>query len=63
MVYHIRYCRSGAPEGGEITVEASSPTEALVKFRHVLQDLKDGRNAEGMVTSIRADDNNQPIAW
>ena len=35
MVYRIRYREAGKPDKAEMVVEANSPTEAIVKFRHL----------------------------
>ena len=54
MVYRIRYGQGGA-ESGEAVVEANSPTEALVKFRHLRNwSARPGR-AGGSITSISAE--------
>ena len=41
MVYRIRYSDGRSPHGAEAVVEAATPTEALVKFCHTLDDPRD----------------------
>lgn len=67
MVYRIRYRQSHVRGDGEAVVEANSPTEALVKFRHSepLTSAKPQRGEAGhprqaktaacVVTSVCAD--------
>jgi len=56
MVYRIRYNTRGGSIGGEAVVEANSPTEAMVKFRHA-SDCGPRDRSQDEVTSVRADEN------
>ncbi|MGC9455590.1 MAG: hypothetical protein ACP5HU_12110 [Phycisphaerae bacterium] len=53
MVYRIRYRKSRGASEGELVVEANSPSEAMVKFRHVHAETQ--RPAE-VVTSVVPED-------
>jgi hypothetical protein len=53
MVYRIRYCYGCGREDLETVVEANSPTEAMVKFRHTCPDGGRLRQSSARVTSIR----------
>lgn len=53
MVYRIRYRKSRGASEGELVVEANSPSEAMLKFRHVHAEAQ--RPAE-VVTSVAPED-------
>lgn len=55
MVYRIRYHAAQASHSGEAVVEANSPNEAMVKFRHAPAGRPAGRHTD-VVTSVRAED-------
>ena len=55
MVYRIRYKRPGGGMDSEITVEANSPTEAMVKFQYADTGSTATRPNQ-VVTSVRAED-------
>ena len=55
MVYRIRYRGDDADNDREMTVEASSPTEAMVKFQHAWGGPATGRRGD-IVTSVRAEE-------
>ena len=59
MVYRIRYRLERAEEPVEVVVEANSPTEALVKFRHIHRLGGDAGLTPQTVTSICAEDDRQ----
>ena len=60
MVYRIRYNDAGATfRQQEAIVEASSPTEALVKFCHTCPPRQDPSHVREQVTSICSED--EPI--
>jgi len=50
MEYLIRYRKAAAAEQSEFTVEANSPTEALVKFRHTCDGGQAPAAAETVVS-------------
>ncbi len=61
--YRIRYRENQATLAeGEAVVEANSPTEALVKFRHACPPM-DTVAPKGVVTSICAEDYGGDGAW
>lgn len=55
MEYRIRIRK--APDAGqsEFTVEANSPTEAMVKFRHTCHGGQDATAAETVVSVCQAE--------
>jgi len=55
MVYRIRYRRENDHGQAEVVVEANSPTEALVKFRHTYSGNVDMERLRQRITSICAD--------
>jgi hypothetical protein len=56
MVYRIRYHQDASGSGGEVTLEANSPSEAMVKFQYTSQGRSDGRHRSGVrVTSVQAE--------
>jgi hypothetical protein len=59
MVYRIRFRRDGQQSESEVVVEANTPTEAMVKFRHVCGAAHDGNN-QGRITSICSETSCQP---
>ena len=61
MVYRIRYRDRCNDKEAEAVVEANSPTEALVKFRHVHGAAAHPTIAPEGVTSICAEDP-EPVA-
>jgi len=56
MVYRIRY-RMGNARAAEAVVEASSPTEAVVKFRHAHGAGRPGEQ----ITSVSSDELDEPL--
>ena len=56
MVYRIRFRAEDAAEQ-EVVVEANSPNEAMVKFRHMHQ--AGDRAAADQITSVSRDDAQQ----
>ena len=55
MVYRIRYCEAFRPATAEMTVEANSPSEAMVKFQHT-RPRDDQRDIDRpRVTSVAAE--------
>jgi hypothetical protein len=48
MVYRIRFRCGGQQSESEVEVEANTPTEAMVKFRHV----RGGGEGQSRITSI-----------
>jgi len=58
MVYRIRYRSDSNPSGGEMNVEANSPAEAMVKFRHCRQGPDDSRQRNSPhIVSVLAEGN------
>ncbi len=55
MVYRIRY-RTGDAGEAEIAVEANSPNEALVKFRHTQRVDQTPGDMGDSVTSVCAEE-------
>lgn len=53
MIYRIRYRKQADSREGELVVEANSPSEAMLKFRHVHTEWR--RPAE-VVTSVVPED-------
>jgi len=53
MVYRIRFRQTRASDESEVVLEANSPTEALVKFRHTSVAAEP---AVHVVTSVTADE-------
>jgi hypothetical protein len=64
MVYRIRYRAAQTPHSEEAVVEANSPHEAVVKFRHAPAGRPAGRQSD-VVTSVRAEepDESAYAAW
>jgi hypothetical protein len=59
MVYRIRFRTGGGlRDESEVVVEANTPTEAMVKFRHV-RGGQDG-GSQGRITSICSEHSCQP---
>ncbi len=56
MLYRIRYHGLAVTGEGEMTVEANSPNEAVVKFRHIRAVPSRCAPADERVTSVFADD-------
>jgi hypothetical protein len=55
MVYRIRYCEARGPATAEMTLEANSPAEAMVKFQHT-RPSSDERQPNGpRITSVAAE--------
>lgn len=54
MVYRIRYIQSGLCQQAIETIEANSPTEAMVKFRVSRSEVPS--NSEDIVCSVTAED-------
>ncbi len=52
MVYRIRYRETPGSREAETTVEATSPTEAIVKFRHVRGEPRSDAMRWEAVTSV-----------
>ncbi len=63
MVYRIRYREEGDQGEAEAVVEANSPTEALVKFRHTYSDNVDMERLRQRITSICADVYDSQPEW
>ena len=63
MIYRIRYRRPDATDDREFVVEASSPTEAMVKFNHTHDGAGELSRCARVVTSVRAEDTGEEIAW
>jgi len=63
MLYRIRYGSPGQGGDAEIAIEANSPTEAIVKFRH----MRSGRAKPGQqqddVMSVSVDPLDEQFAW
>ncbi len=55
MVYRIRYRKQNAPDEGETVVEANSPAEAVVKFRHAWEGNAASVKSD-VVTSVQPDE-------
>jgi len=55
-VYRIRYRGSAGFSESEAMVEANSPNEALVKFRHVRGDHSQTDCSRQLITSVSVDD-------
>ena len=55
MVYRIRFRNVPGPGEAEVTVEASNPAEAIVKFRHIHSHVPDDAGPSQQVTSVDAD--------
>jgi len=58
MLYRIRYREAQASCESEVVLEANSPTEALVKFRHTGAAVG---HAAQLVTSVSADDHDNHV--
>ena len=52
MLYRVRYCPAGTSQQAELSVEANSPTEALVKFRHLREDKMSLRGRSDEVRGV-----------
>ena len=52
MVFRIRYRHQSDGRENEVEIEATSPTEALVKFRHLRDERPDVQRPHERVTSI-----------
>ena len=63
MVYRIRYREEDDDGEAEAIVEASNPTEALVKFRHTYTGNVDTARLHHRITSISADACDDPPQW
>ena len=63
MMYKIRYCQEDGSGTAEMAVEASSPTEALVKFHHIRGEQQRDRGPHETITSVRADDERHHMPW
>jgi len=63
MVYRIRYKHPEAAAEAEMLVEANSPTEALVKFRHLRDDQTSPPPPAERITSIYAEYYGDDFAW
>ena len=55
MIYRIRYRKPDVDRDREFTVEANSPTEAMVKFQHAW-DSGPLSGCGDLVTSVRAEE-------
>jgi len=56
VAYRIRYRDTVGRSESEAVVEANSPNEALVKFRHVRSDRDRPGCSRQLVTSVSVDD-------
>lgn len=56
MLYRIRYHEESAAREREASVEANSPTEALIKFRYTRQDVDRAGMPRREITSVCAED-------
>ena len=56
MVFKIRYRRQNDGQESEIAIEANSPTEALVKFRHTWGQAQGAAASSESVSSVPPDD-------
>ena len=61
MIYRIRYCTDGGARSSEVSVEANSPNEAVVKFRHMQYDVDGPGDIGSAVTSVSADSTGFPL--
>ena len=61
MVYRIRY-RRGETQDNEIVVEANSPAEAMIKFRHT-RPAQDDCRGQSRVTSVLAEPRADQSDW
>jgi len=55
MVYRIRYRETNSQADDEMTVEAHSPNEAMVKFQHINSDRSGVHRGNPRVTSVQPD--------
>ncbi len=63
MVYRIRY-RDRTARESEMAVEANSPNEAVVKFRHIRGGTSIGTQCRESVTSVSAEEFDEgPMVW
>ena len=62
MVYHIRYRERQNGDESEAVVEANSPTEAMIKFRHSL-NAPAALPAEQLVTSVYVECRGEEPYW
>ncbi|HUS48189.1 MAG TPA: hypothetical protein VM098_08715 [Phycisphaerae bacterium] len=63
MVYRIRYKEPKSAAEAEVLVQANSPTEALVKFRHSHSDGIDSPQPKELVTSVYAEYYGDDSPW
>ncbi len=62
MVFKIRYRRGADGQESEVDIEASSPTEALVKFRHTWGHAEGATASGESVSSVPDDPDDDPEA-
>ena len=55
MIYRIRYRAPSQHRLGEVSIEANSPNEALVKFRHLCDQGPRFRSNQEEVFSVSTD--------
>ena len=63
MEYRIRYRDSNKSGGSTVVVEANSPTEALVKFRHVYVKGAVPSGAAEQVVSVCVESDCNTMHW
>jgi hypothetical protein len=62
-VYRIRYRAPDDAEEAEAVIEANSPAEALVKFRHGCDVSRDALARQEVVTSVCPDRLGEAPLW
>lgn len=63
MEYRIRYRSQRDNAETEVTVQANSPTEAIVKFRHTHGLGKAGQDKHEVVTSVYTEPCLDAVSW
>lgn len=63
MVFKIRYRRQCDGQESEVAIEANSPTEALVKFRHTCGHADGAAASTESVSSVPDDPEGEQECW
>jgi hypothetical protein len=63
MVFKIRYRRQLDGHESEVAIEANSPTEALVKFRHTWGHGQGAAESSESVSSVPDETDGDPAPW
>ncbi|MCJ7544555.1 MAG: hypothetical protein MUP47_08350 [Phycisphaerae bacterium] len=63
MVFRIRYRRQIDGQESEVAIEANTPTEALVKFRHTCGHAQGPATSPESVSSVPDEADNNEDCW